>query len=137
MFRRNLAELLLYWKNKRNRKPLVIRGARQVGKTSSVHMFGSESFETYLYINLEIADNAALFTRLHPLQELLQLIQLKFNKKITQGRTLIFLDEVQNSPIAMNQLRYFHEELPGLHVIAAGSLLEARSNMHLNMSGFR
>jgi uncharacterized protein len=61
-----------------------------------------------------------------PVAELIQLIQLKFNKKISPGATLLFIDEVQNSAIAMNQLRYFHEELPGLHVIAAGSLLEVK-----------
>lgn len=126
MFHRNIATLLIEWKNKRGRKPLVIRGARQVGKTSAVHQFGSTAFETYIYINLELADNAALFARMQPVRDLLQLIQLKFNKKITSGATLIFIDEVQNSDIAMNQLRYFYEEVPDLHVVAAGSLLEVK-----------
>lgn len=126
MFHRNIATLLIEWKNKRGRKPLVIRGARQVGKTSAVHQFGSEAFEKYIYINLELADNAALFARMQSVKELLQLIQLKFNKKVSPGSTLIFIDEVQNSGIAMNQLRYFHEELPDLHVVAAGSLLEVK-----------
>ena len=126
MFRRNIATSLLEWKNKKGRKPLVIRGARQVGKTSAVHQFGSTAFETYIYINLELEDNATLFARMQPVRELLQLIQLKFNKKIMPGSTLIFIDEVQNSDIAMNQLRYFYEELPDLHVVAAGSLLEVK-----------
>lgn len=126
MFRRNIEKLLLEWKNKKGRKPLVIRGARQVGKTSAVHQFGGQSFETYVYINLELEDNAALFDRMQPVRDLLQLIQLKFNKKITPGSTLIFIDEVQNSDIAMNQLRYFYEEMPQLHVVAAGSLLEVK-----------
>jgi uncharacterized protein len=126
MFHRNIASLLIEWKNRRGRKPLVIRGARQVGKTSAVHQFGSEKFETYIYINLELEDNAALFARRQPVQELLQLIQLKFNKKISPGSTLIFIDEVQNSDVAMNQLRYFYEEMPDLHVVAAGSLLEVK-----------
>ena len=78
MFRRNIEKLLLEWKNKKGRKPLVIRGARQVGKTSAVHQFGGKSFETYVYINLELEDNAALFDRMQPVRDLLQLIQLKF-----------------------------------------------------------
>lgn len=126
MFQRNIAKLLVEWKNKSGRKPLVIRGARQVGKTSAVHQFGSAGFETYIYINLELEDNVALFARMQPVRDLLQLIQLKFNKKITSGTTLIFIDEVQNSHIAMNQLRYFYEEVPDLHVVAAGSLLEVK-----------
>jgi hypothetical protein len=126
VFQRNIAKLLVEWKNKSGRKPLVIRGARQVGKTSAVHQFGSAGFETYIYINLELEDNVALFARMQPVRDLLQLIQLKFNKKITSGTTLIFIDEVQNSHIAMNQLRYFYEEVPDLHVVAAGSLLEVK-----------
>ena len=126
MFHRNISTLLIEWKNKRGRKPLVIRGARQVGKTSAVHQFGGAAFETYIYINLELEDNLALFARMQPVRDLLQLIQLKFNKKITPGVTLIFIDEVQNSAIAMNQLRYFYEEVPDVHVVAAGSLLEVK-----------
>jgi uncharacterized protein len=126
MFPRNIAKLLIEWKNKRERKPLVVRGARQVGKTSAVHQLGRAEFSTYIHINLELEDHAALFTRMQPVKELLQLIQLKFNKKILPGSTLIFIDEVQNSAIAMNQLRYFYEEVPDLHVVAAGSLLEVK-----------
>jgi len=126
MFHRNIEKFLADWKNSAGRKPLMIRGARQVGKTSAVHQFGADAFETYIYINLEIEDNASLFARMHPIKELLQLIQLKFNKKISPGSTLVFIDEVQNSDIAMNQLRYFYEEMPDIHVIAAGSLLEVK-----------
>jgi uncharacterized protein len=126
MFFRNISKFLVGWKNSRGRKPLVLRGARQVGKTSAVHQFGGQEFETYIYINLELEYNAALFTRMIPVKELIQLIQLKFNKKITPGSTLLFIDEVQHSDVAMNQLRYFYEEIPELHVIAAGSLLEIK-----------
>lgn len=126
LFSRNIEKLLIEWKKKKGRKPLVIRGARQVGKTAAVHQFGSTAFASYIYINLELEDHAALFARMQPVRELLQLIQIKFNKKITPGTTLIFIDEVQNSDIAMNQLRYFYEEVPDLHVIAAGSLLEVK-----------
>jgi len=126
MFDRNISKILLYWKNKQGRKPLVIRGARQVGKTSAVHQFGRTAFDTYIYLNLELEDHAALFNRMLPVKDRIELIQLKFNKKISPGSTLIFIDEVQNSGIAMNQLRYFYEEMPDLHVVAAGSLLEVK-----------
>ena len=79
-----------------------------------------------IYINLEKADDLSLFSRMYSIQELLQIIQLKFNKKITPGKTLIFIDEIQASPAAMSRLRYFYEESPALHVIAAGSLLEVK-----------
>ncbi len=126
MFIRNIAKFLREWKERQNRKPLVIRGARQVGKTSAVQVFGKESFETYIPINLEIQGHADLFSRMLPIRELLRIIELQFNKKITPGSTLIFIDEVQNSVVAMSQLRYFYEEMPDLHVIAAGSLLEVK-----------
>lgn len=126
MFTRNILKYLQSWKVSTNRKPLVIRGARQVGKTSAVDMFASQSFDTYIYINLEIEENRSLFARVMPIHELVQVIQLKFNKKIVPGSTLVFIDEIQNSTVAMNQLRYFHEKLPDLHVVAAGSLLEVK-----------
>ncbi len=126
MFQRNINKFLTEWNNRKNRKPLVIRGARQVGKTSAVNLFAKDSFKTYIYINLELADNLALFSRMNPVREVIQGIQLKFNKKIIPRSTLIFFDEVQNSSVAMNQLRYFYEEMPDLHIVAAGSLLEVK-----------
>ena len=126
MFQREINKYFLEWKNRKKRKPLVIRGARQVGKTSAVNLFARDSFKTYIYINLEQEDNLALFSRMTPVRELVQAIQLKFNKKVIPGTTLIFIDEIQNSSIAMNQLRYFYEEMPDLHVAAAGSLLEVK-----------
>jgi len=138
MFSRNIEKLLIEWKKKKGRKPLVIRGARQVGKTAAVHQFGSTAFASYIYINLELEDHAALFARMQPVRELLQLIQIKFNKKITSGSTLIFIDEVQNSDIAMNQLRYFYEEVPDLHVIArvrCWKLRSSRRGSHFLLGG--
>ncbi|TAL27862.1 MAG: DUF4143 domain-containing protein [Nitrospirae bacterium] len=126
MFQRAINKFFLEWKNRNKRKPLVIRGARQVGKTSAVNLFAKNSFKTYIYINLEQEENLALFSRMNPIHELIQAIQLKFNKKIIPGSALIFIDEIQNSSIAMNQLRYFYEEMPDLHVVAAGSLLEVK-----------
>lgn len=126
MFDRNILKILSDWRNRQGRKPLVLRGARQVGKTFAVHRFGHDAFGTSIYINLEHADHAALFKRTMSVKDRLELIQLRFNTKITPGATLVFIDEVQNSSIAMNQLRYFYEEMPDLHVIAAGSLLEVK-----------
>lgn len=126
MFQRTINKFLLEWKSRKKRKPLVIRGARQVGKTSAVNLLAEGSFKTYIYINLEQEDNLALFSRMNPVRELIQAIQLKFNKKIIPENTLLFIDEIQNSGIAMNQLRYFYEEIPDLPVAAAGSLLEVK-----------
>ncbi len=126
MFQRAINNFFLEWKNQKKRKPLVVRGARQVGKTSAVNLFAEDSFKTYIYINLELENNLALFSRMNPVRELAQSIELNFNKKIIPGSTLIFLDEVQNSSIAMSQLRYFYEEMPALHLVAAGSSLEVK-----------
>lgn len=126
MFKRNINKFLISWKNKDNRKPLVIRGARQVGKTSAVNLFARDEFDSYIYINLEQEDNLALFSKTQPIKDVIQIIQIKYNKKIIPGKTLIFIDEIQNSDIAMGQLRYFYEEMPAVHVIAAGSLLEVK-----------
>ena len=126
LFKRNINEFLLSWKTREKRKPLVIRGARQVGKTSAVHLFAEESFNSYIYLNMELEDHKSLFSKMYPVHELIQMIQLKFNRRILPGATLIFIDEIQNASTAMNQLRYFYEELPQLHVIAAGSLLEVK-----------
>src|SRR4030066_2245405 len=126
MFQRTINKFFLEWKSRKKRKPLVIRGARQVGKTSAVNLFAKDTFKTYIYINLEQEDNLALFARMNPLHELIQAIQLKFNKKIMPSTTLIFIDEIQNSSTAMSQLRYFYEEMSDLHVAAAGSLLEVK-----------
>jgi predicted AAA+ superfamily ATPase len=105
---------------------MVIRGARQVGKTSAVQKFARDAFDTFIYINLEHEDHAALFRRAMSVKERVELIQLKFNSKITPGSTLLFIDEVQNSSVAMQQLRYFYEEMPDLYVVAAGSLREVK-----------
>jgi len=112
------------WKSKPNRKPLVIRGARQVGKTYLVRLFAQERFDHLLEINFERhPDMASLFASKDP-KSILQMLELQFNIPIRPGRTLLFLDEVQAAPEILASLRYFLEELPELHVISAGSLLE-------------
>ncbi len=129
MFERDISDDLKQWKNDPYRKPLVLRGARQVGKTTVVHQFGEE-FENYLYLNLEKKEARAIFELSLPLKDLLPLIFAHCGKLRKEGHTLLFIDEIQNSTKAVSALRYFYEELPEIHVIAAGSLLENLVDIH-------
>ena len=97
-----------------------------MGKTVAINLFGQRNFEDIIVLNLEKDEFSSMFQRLMPISELIQLIQLRTGKKIVPGSTLLFIDEIQNSQIAMTQMRYFYEELPELHVMAAGSLLEVK-----------
>lgn len=107
---------------KNNRKPLVLRGARQVGKTTVVNLF-AEEFEQYIYLNLELKEDRDIFETDSSVSEIFDAIL--FLKEKQRGKeTLLFIDEIQNSSKAVAQLRYFFEEIPELYVIAAGSLLE-------------
>jgi predicted AAA+ superfamily ATPase len=124
MFQRRAIENLRKWARKNNRKPLILRGARQVGKTTVVKEFSKE-FDTFLYLNLENALARELFNTHDEIGELLTAIYLFCNKRKNGGRALLFIDEIQNSPQAVALLRYFYEDIPELHVIAAGSLLES------------
>lgn len=123
MFQRTALKELQKWSGRSDRKPLILRGARQVGKTTLVDAFSRE-FDTYLYINLEITQAANLFEIYDDIEELLEKIFFYCNKPREKGKTLLFIDEIQNSPKAVAQLRYFYEQTPDLYVIAAGSLLE-------------
>jgi len=112
------------WKTKPSRKPLVIRGARQVGKSFLVRMFAEKSFYNLLEINLETDSGApSLFASLDP-TTILPMLEARYGQPVKPGGTLLFLDEIQAAPEMLASLRYFHEKLPGLHVIAAGSLLD-------------
>lgn len=122
--KRDLSEHLAQWKNHRTRKPLILRGARQVGKSWMVQEFG-KSFTTFVQINFEKEPGAkVLFAGDLQVPTLLDRLALYAGKKIQPGDTLLFLDEVQDCEAAITALRYFKEELPALHVIAAGSLLD-------------
>ncbi|MBQ0153927.1 MAG: ATP-binding protein [Bacteroidales bacterium] len=133
MFERNALTWLREWKEKANRKPLIIRGARQVGKTSLVDVFGKE-FDCYLKFNLDIAEDLAIFTKEMSIHELYSILLAMRGKTKDEGATLIFIDEIQNSPLAIKMLRYFKEELPQVYVIAAGSLLETMLKDNENIS---
>jgi len=124
MFQRNAMLLLHDWKAKANRKPLIIRGARQVGKTTLINEF-AKGFDTYLHLNLEKTADKELFDKNDSVEDVLTSIYLLQNKPKNNGSVLLFIDEIQNSARAVALLRYFYEELPQIYVIAAGSLLES------------
>ena len=123
--KRKLEEKLRLWKNRVNRHPLVLRGARQVGKTYLVRQFARASFSHFIELNFEAdATLSSLFRSKDP-DIICELLVAKFGIPIADGQTLLFLDELQSAePHVLESLRYFYEKRPGLHVIAAGSLLE-------------
>ena len=131
MFKRLALNYLRKWAQKEERKPLVLRGARQVGKTTLVKMF-ADDFDHYIYLNLEEADNAKLFATDSTFDDLLAGIFFRANLTADSHRTLIFIDEIQNEPKAVQALRYFYERRPDLYVIAAGSLLESLMGRHIS-----
>lgn len=132
MFKRTAIRYLRQWAEKEERKPLVLRGARQVGKTTLVELFAKE-FDTYIYLNLEEKETAELFAADYSFEDLLAGIYFKAKEKQdTHKRTLIFIDEIQNEPKAVQTLRYFYEKRPDLYVIAAGSLLESLMGRHIS-----
>lgn len=115
---------LASWKETSSRKPLVLRGARQVGKSSAVRNLGSK-FKYFIEINLdENQQLRILFESGATVTEILEQLSILTNTPIIAGETLLFIDEIQASIPAISSLRYFYEQFPDLHVIAAGSLLE-------------
>ncbi len=125
MFQRKLFDKLKEWKTKANRKPLILRGARQVGKTSLINMFASE-FDFFISLNLEFDRDLQIFNQTDDVTVIEQLLYLRQGIAPATGQSvLVFIDEIQNSGNAVRLLRYFYEKLPYLYVIAAGSLLES------------
>jgi len=124
--KRKIDSDLLAWKNVENRKPLVLRGARQVGKSSAVREIGKK-YDYFVEINFENKDHAGakrIFERHSNPKPICDELSAVYDTPIIAGRTLLFLDEIQSCPDAISSLRYFYEQMPELHVIAAGSLLE-------------
>lgn len=112
------------WKSDPYRKPLLLRGARQVGKTYAVRRLG-QTFESFVEINFEeLKDAAVIFEKNLVPERIIQALSLLVKSPIIPGKTLLFFDEIQEVPEAILALRYFYEKMPELHVIAAGSLLE-------------
>lgn len=121
---RLIDDYLKRWAASSNRKPLLLRGARQVGKSCAVRNLG-KNFTNYIEINFEkFPDYKTIFSQDFNVDRILEQITILTNQPITDGETLLFLDEIQDGSNAIMSLRYFKEDRPGLHVIAAGSLLE-------------
>jgi len=124
ILKRDLEKNLDSWKESSNRKPLILRGARQVGKTTLIKQF-SKTYKYSIFLNLEKPIDADYFSKYNEAKTILEALFLSRNISISSiADTLLFIDEIQESPEAIQMLRYFFEEFPQLHVIAAGSLLE-------------
>ncbi|MBW2169383.1 MAG: ATP-binding protein [Deltaproteobacteria bacterium] len=124
VLKRKIDQKLVQWKKSRSRRPLLIRGARQVGKTYSVTQFGKKQFGNCVNINFEERPEFAKCFDTLIVDEILERIAILTDSEIKPGETLLFLDEIQECPSAIIGLRYFYEKLPELHVIGAGSLVE-------------
>ena len=121
---RPIDALLLEWKNSANRKPLLLRGARQVGKSWAVEHLG-ETFDYFIEVNFEKRPEMLdVFQKIHDVHELASSLGMYYNTPVIPGRTLLFLDEIQKSADAVQSLWSFKEDYKELHVVAAGSLLE-------------
>jgi uncharacterized protein len=124
MLIRKILKQLEEWKARPNRKPLLLRGARQVGKSTIVAEFGKQ-FENFISLNLEKSAHAKFFTDYGDnVNNIINALGLEFNIDLNNSNALLFIDEIQEQPQAIALLRYFYEDLPNLAVISAGSLLE-------------
>ncbi|MBW2684103.1 MAG: AAA family ATPase, partial [Deltaproteobacteria bacterium] len=123
MYRNALSDLH-EWKQRTGRKPLIIRGARQVGKTWLVREFARKNFEYYIEINFDKNPEKVQLFKSRNIDRCLQLLEIDADTGITPGKTLLFFDEIQAGAELLPLLRYFFEERPDIHILAAGSLLE-------------
>ena len=125
--KRFITEKLVKWKESEDRKPLILRGARQVGKTFILKEFGEKYYETVAYFNFDHDDGlSSLFSNTKNPKRILEQLTLINGKKINPETTLIIFDEIQECPDALNSLKYFKEETPLYHIVCAGSLLGIR-----------
>jgi len=112
------------WKKSTNRKPLIVQGARQVGKTFLIKAFGKKEYANFISLNFEQDKKLhSLFEETLSPETIIENISLYLGKRIIPEGTLLFFDEIQAAPAALTSLKYFHEEAPEFHIIAAGSLL--------------
>ena len=122
--KRNAINELIKWKNDDERKPMVLRGARQAGKTWLMKEFGKNCYDSCVYFNFDEEDELkSIFEANKNPQRIIELLSLIVGKKILPKETLIIFDEIQECPAALNALKYFKEKANNYHVIAAGSLL--------------
>ncbi|MCD8159298.1 MAG: ATP-binding protein [Clostridiales bacterium] len=127
--KRKITERLLSWKNSPNRKPLILNGARQTGKTYILRQFGRENYKNTVYINFESNETVASFfdDNISP-TKLIKYLEAEASQRILPGETLIIFDEIQACERAVTSLKYFCEETPEYHIAAAGSLLGVAIN---------
>jgi len=127
--KRKILESFIEWKDSEERKPLLLNGARQVGKTYILEEFGKEYFEKVMYLNMEIEGDVRNFIEkeLSP-RKIIQFIESAKRQEIIPEKTLIFLDEIQASESALTSLKYFCEQTPEYYIVAAGSLLGVAIN---------
>lgn len=123
---RLILKKLIAWKESRHRKPLLLEGVRQVGKTWILKEFGRQHYENVAYFNLDDDDYKQIFEKTKNVDRILQNLILASGQKIVPGRTLIIFDEIQDCPNAIHSLKYFCENAPQYHIACAGSLLGVR-----------
>ena len=122
--KRHIITELYSWKNSNNRKPLIIQGARQVGKTWLMKEFGKTAYENFVYINFENNNRLLnLFQSDFNIERIINIIEIETNSKINPENTLLLFDEIQEVEKGITSLKYFYENAPEYHIIAAGSLL--------------
>lgn len=122
--KRNAIQTLIEWKSSKDRKPMVLKGARQVGKTWLMKEFGKNNYDNYVYFNFDEVDELkSIFEANKNPQRIIELLSLIAGQKIFPGKTLIIFDEIQECSQALNSLKYFKENTNEYHIIAAGSLL--------------
>jgi uncharacterized protein len=122
--KRTLYSELLDWKNAPNRKPLILQGARQVGKTWLMKEFGKNEFEQVAYLNFESSERLkSIFASDFDIKRIIAILEIEVNQKIESGKTLLIFDEIQEAEKGLTALKYFCEQAPEYYIIAAGSLL--------------
>lgn len=122
--KRNILSQLIKWKNGTNRKPLILNGARQVGKTYILKEFGRTQYKNTAYVNCDNNDTIEkIFSQGYDVRRIILSLSAVTHIRIEPHNTLIILDEIQESPLALNSLKYFYENAPEYHIAVAGSLL--------------
>ena len=122
--KRNAINSLIEWKNSDDRKPMVLRGARQVGKTWLMKEFGKEYYDNFVYFNFDEDEQLkSIFDFNKNPQRIIELLSIIAAEKIFPEKTLVIFDEIQECPEALNSLKYFKEKANEYHIISAGSLL--------------
>lgn len=122
--KRNAWKQLQEWKEKEGRKPLLVKGARQVGKTYLIRKFAEAHFKNVVYVNCDNESRVKnLFAEDYDIGRIIKMLQLISGQKIVAGETCIFLDEIQEAPRGLASLKYFQENAPQHHVVVASSLM--------------